>query len=1177
MFFCTNVSIHAFLQDCSEKAAEFINSRSTMIENAVHSVLHLLLDSDEYEDNDDEVESQVLELQVSPRLLKRANGTGSLSRISRQSASNISRHESGNSMDATRPNTRMLLPGALAAERRQQKREALRKEADELMAYFEQCTHDCLLKAIRSTLENLKKQASSATSYRYGEANRKRDSHPVFRCNMVLAIPSIIIQPSLDEVQQAVNKAAQMVLGVGKHVYLWGQLEQQKRVEEMKVMQSEAAATRSRLISYSHAHLNDASTHSRLSLHHDASMGNLSSIVGVGPPLRNHWRSICENKELSKLVAILSTAINSTKDAIVSVLDEYSCYHMLWKLDHVEAMAKFNESHPQVAEFEAQIAHYVEVEKEIMDRPDVHEVGAILMVAEPLKIALCAEAKAWRVVVGEHSNRKYRLVMEEAFRFINECMKRLARPVKDLDDVRLTMDILREIRENEIRIDAMISPVEESYALLSKHRLPVVQEESERVDTLRYSWTRLLATAKQVQDYLISIQSEFKENLVTSITSYHEELNAYYKEYTTKGPMAPGVSPRDASDRLIIFQNQFDTLWRQYNTYKGGEELFGLPVTDYPDLFRIRKELSLLQKLYSLYNNVVDGVDGYYEIPWAEVNIEKINAELLDFQNRCRKLPRALKEWQAFLDLKKKIDDFNETCPLLESMANKAMKPRHWARLTELTGHVFDIEAEGFLLRNIMEAPLLEHKEDIEDICIAAVKEQDIEGKLKAIENEWSSERLHFSSFKNRGELLLRGDETLETVSCMEDSLMVLSSLLSNRYNPPFKPKIQKWVQKLSSTTEIIESWLAVQNLWIYLEAVFVGGDIAKQLPKEAKKFHNIDKSWNKIMHRAHETPNVVQCCVGDEMLGQLLPHLLEQLELCQKSLSGYLEAKRLLFPRFFFVSDTALLEILGQASDSHTIQAHLLNIFDNIKTVTFHERDYDRILAINSREAVCIDFERPVMAHGNVEQWLMHLLNMMQKSVHGVVRNAAITIQDSSFELMTFLDTFPAQVGLLGLQMLWTRQAEKGLAAARSDKKVMAATDQEFLDILNMLIDKTTEDLVPVERTKYETLITIHVHQRDIFHDLVKMHIRSPSDFEWLKQSRFYYNNETDKCVISITDVSFTYQNEFLGCTERLVITPLTDRCYITLAQALGLSMGGSPAGPAGTGKTGCVHDTDR
>ncbi|XP_044913422.1 dynein axonemal heavy chain 8 isoform X4 [Felis catus] len=918
------------------------------------------------------------------------------------------------------------------------KEDEFKKECKEVYAFFSHQLLDSLQKATRLSLDTMKRRIF--VSSQYGR-RRSEDVISFIKTEVHLAIPNVVMVPSLDDIQQAINRMIQLTLEVSRGVAHWGQ----QPTRQVKPVVTSPSRTTDLM------HLNTTKQAKK-------EEKPVEEVI-TARKLKNFYPGVAEHKDISKLVLLLSSSVNSLRKVAHEALQDFQKYKTLWTEDRDVKVKEFLANNPSLTEIRSEILHFATFEQEIDELKPIVVVGALELHTGPMKLALSIEAKAWKMLLCRYLNEEYKKKMSDMIAFINEYLKKLSRPIRDLDDVRFAMEALACIRDNEIQMDMTLGPIEEAYAILNRFEVEVTKEESEAVDTLRYSFNRLQSKAVSVQDELVQVQPKFKSNLLEAVEVFREDVMNFAEAYEMEGPMVPNIPPQEASNRLQIFQANFDDLWRKFVTYSSGEQLFGLPVTDYEVLHKTRKELNLLQKLYGLYDTVMSNISGYYEILWGDVDIEKINAELQEFQNRCRKLPKGLKDWQAFLDLKKRIDDFSESCPLLEMMTNKAMKQRHWDRISELTGTPFDVESDSFCLRNIMEAPLLKNKDDIE----------------------------------------------------------------------------------------------------------------------EAKRFQNIDKSWIKIMQRAHENPNVISCCVGDETMGQLLPHLHEQLEVCQKSLTGYLEKKRLLFPRFFFVSDPVLLEILGQASDSHTIQPHLPAVSDNINEVTFHAKDYDRILAVISREGEKIILDNPVMAKGPVEIWLMDLLKMQMSSLHNIIRSAFYQISDSGFQLLPFLNHFPAQVGLLGIQMLWTHDSEEALHNAKDDRKIMQVTNQKFLDILNILISQTTHDLTKFDRVKFETLITIHVHQRDIFDDLVKMHIKSVTDFEWLKQSRFYFKEDLDQTVVSITDVDFIYQNEFLGCTDRLVITPLTDRCYITLAQALGMNMGGAPAGPAGTGKTETTKDMGR
>ena len=160
--------------------------------------------------------------------------------------------------------------------------------------------------------------------------------------------------------------------------------------------------------------------------------------------------------------------------------------------------------------------------------------------------------------------------------------------------------------------------------------------------------------------HLLTIQPKYRKELLENVKIFLKDCEQFYADYEENGPTIDGLTPRESSDRQILFHSRVENLYKRYETYHGGEVLFGVPITEYPKLEKLRRDLLLLQRLYVLYNKVLDTVSNYSNIAWADVNIEKIKAELTEFQEECQRLPMALRNFPAFHTLKKTIDDFNE-------------------------------------------------------------------------------------------------------------------------------------------------------------------------------------------------------------------------------------------------------------------------------------------------------------------------------------------------------------------------------------------------------------------------------------------------------------------------------------------------------------------------------------
>ncbi|EDV92648.1 GH18884 [Drosophila grimshawi] len=963
--------------------------------------------------------------------------------------------------------------------------------------------------------------------------NRLLSAQPMFEVKAVLLMSEIVLEPSANELQNIMITAAKDYL------------------TRLKVFTRWMSGT------CLNCPLIDAATHWKFNY--------------------TFFEDIVSIKDLVNLIIHVHDLASKVVAEAKSFVAQFRKYFNLWAFEKDLICQKFVERQVTLVEIDEKFTFYSTIVNNLQQMRKFHNVGCIRINLSPLLESISHHAKEWCTILGEellqHVNRNMRSMRSE----IKLLSLNLNKTTRELEDFKLVMQTIATVQSTTLTSEQKIHEMQETFTVLSEHHIMFSYEDMLMAHHLEKRWKRLFLSALYRSEKLQPIKQKFAEMTSGEIDVFWNDLNEFIQDWDENGPGSCGPELERGVRLMDPYGQKLNERELRRQELANAERLFDMPMVDYHEFSRVQAEFEGLQQIYKLYRSQKNAREIWGKTLWVDLDPNFLTEGVESYLKEFRKLTKPVRQLPTGQQLEIHMKQFKATVPLMVSLKNEALRERHWRQLMEKTGQYFDMSPTRFTLDNMFAMQLHKYQEIAEQILTNAIKELQIERGVRAVEETWAlmsfKTHKHFKGMEDRGWILGPVDEIMQV---LDDNAMNLQSMGASQFIGPFLETVNRWERALALISEIIDEWLIVQRKWLYLEGIFIGGDIRTQLPEEARKFDDIDKAYRRIMVDCAKNPLVAPFCA---VPGRLLDiqGLGVGLENCQKSLNEYLDSKRRIFPRFYFISTDELLSILG-SSEPSAVQNHIIKMYDNIKSLRLvKEAGHTIVTAMISSESEVMEFRNFTRAQGRVEHWMNDVLDEMRRSNRYITKTC---IYDFGTDLVIsrpdWLMNYQGMVGLAAGQVWWTAEVEEAFDQAQNHGNMRAMKD--FLMKSNYQIEelvlKVRSNLSRNDRLKFKAICTIDVHARDIIDNFVRDNVLDASEFSWESQLRFYWVKFYDNLHVIQCSGSFDFGYEYMGLNGRLVITPLTDRIYLTITQALLMNLGGAPAGPAGTGKTETVKD---
>lgn len=401
-------------------------------------------------------------------------------------------------------------------------------------------------------------------------ASTQRDASffsSVVEVDMSLSPVTVVMKPSLSDIQDVINRAAISVLRATKRIVAWGQ-DRKDTTNEMS----------------------------------------------------SFFEELAGEKEVVKYVLMLTGALLGAKIELDNYLDTFGRYQHLWSKNMQKEYDAFITTDPSLEDFDDLLCWYMTVEKDIDALPSIHQIGVISLQLDNIKQTLTSMTTLWKSQYTANLLSIAREDLNVLVEYMTNTTRKFNMTVETLDDVRKVMGMMHEVREKESELEWDFGPLEEKYDLLQRYGVKALTtDEIFQVGDMRKNWAKLKVLTEEVGEDLGQRQQGFKTELVGNVKKFKGDIKKYRTEFTKNGPGVQGISPSEAISRLSRAEREFGDFDRKYTLYNAGEVLFGMQETHLDEMTKTRKELKLLKQLYGLYENVDNTVLEYNDILWVDV------------------------------------------------------------------------------------------------------------------------------------------------------------------------------------------------------------------------------------------------------------------------------------------------------------------------------------------------------------------------------------------------------------------------------------------------------------------------------------------------------------------------------------------------------------------------------